>query len=472
MMTQQHRVQLLLMVALDNGANGVCAQQAAMVELAAEIGLVIILSPPMVAKNALETTWKMTFAMTMFAQWMVTLVSGANGAFAAGPVELEVEVPPGNVTIQLRCLGANHAKEITRNPNHATLNIAQLMATLAHGHCGPLAPRPVELESATDQGCVTTQPLPLEENHVLVNTRRAPPVILRSAQLMVDMKTGANGRVVAKHVTLEIGSEAGLAIIQNHNMAAKHVLINMDLEVINRMNSVILTHVQWMEDLDNGTTGLHALSLVELDLEIGRGNVTTLYPRLVANHALATSRNRRTATKIRVQGLVTGACGPLGASALSHVELGGTPGTGSVTILHLNLEDKTVKAKSKRRELATPNYAQLMDTLDFGATGVAAARLVVLGLEAETGSVTVLLLNMVASLALAISRKMNNVTPMLVQEMEHGANGSLGPPVIRPVALGGKSDKESATIHHLHSEELIARARNRKRLPVTPTSAQ
>merc|ERR1711970_70119 len=440
------------MVALDNGANGVCAQQAAMVELAAEIGLVIILSPPMVAKNALETTWKMTFAMTMFAQLMVTLVSGANGAFAAGPVGLEVEVPPGNVTIQLRCLGANHAKEITRNPNHATHNIAQLMATLAHGHCGPPAPRPVELESATDQGCVTTQRLPLEENHVLVNTRRAPLVILRSAQLMVDMKTGANGRVVAKHVTLEIGSEAGLAIIQNHNMEAKHVLINMDL--------------------DNGTTGLHALSLVELDLEIGRGNVTTLYPRLVANHALATSRNRRTATKIRVQGLVTGACGPLGASALSHVELGGTPGTGSVTILHLNLEDKTVKAKSKRRELATPTCAQLMDTLDFGATGVAAARLVALGLEAETGSVTVLLLNMVASLALAISRKMNNVTPMLVQEMEHGANGSLGPPVIRIVELGGKSGKESATIHHLHSEELIARAKNRKRLPVTPTSAQ
>merc|ERR1711862_949084 len=144
---------------------------------------------------------------------------------------------------------------------------------------------------------------------------------------------------------------------------------------------------------------------------IGRGNVTTLYPRLVANHALATSRNRRTATKIRVQGLVTGACGPLGASALSHVELGGTPGTGSATILHLNSEDKTVKAKSKRRELATPNYAQLMDTLDFGATGVAAARLV-LDLEAGTGSVTVPSLNMVASLASAISRKMNNVTPI------------------------------------------------------------
>jgi len=472
MMTQQHRVQLLLMVALDNGANGVCAQQAAMVELAAEIGLVIILSPPMVAKNALETTWKMTFAMTMFAQWMVTLVSGANGAFAAGPVELEAEVPPGNATIQLRCLGANHAKEITRNPNHATLNIAQLMATLARGHCGPLAPRPVELESATDQGCVTTLPLPLEENHVLVNTRRAPPVILRSAQLMVDMKTGANGRVVAKHVTLEIGSEAGLAIIQNHNMEAKHVLINMDLEVINRMNSVILTHVQWMEDLDNGTTGLHALSLVELDLEIGRGNVTTLYPRLVANHALATSRNRRTATKIRVQGLVTGACGPLGASALSHVELGGTPGTGSVTILHLNLEDKTVKAKSKRRELATPNYAQLMDTLDFGATGVAAARLVVLGLEAGTGSVTALLLNMVASLVSAISRKMNNVTQTNAQKMEHGANGSPGPTVISLVELGGKLDIGSATTHCPHSEEPIAKATSKKRLPVTLNSAQ
>merc|ERR1712098_203014 len=112
------------------------------------------------------------------------------------------------------------------------------------------------------------------------------------------------------------------------------------------------------------------------------------------------------------------------------------------------------------------------DNLDIGATGAAAARLVVLGLEAETGSVTVPSLNMVASLALAISRKMHGVTPMLVQEMEHGANGSLGPPVIRLVELGGKSGKESATIHHLHSEELIARARNRKKLPVTLISAQ
>jgi len=154
------------------------------------------------------------------------------------------------------------------------------------------------------------------------------------------------------------------------------------------------------------------------------------------------------------------------------VELGGTLGTGSVTTHPLPLEGRTVKAKNKRRELVTPKCAQLMDNLDIGATGAAAARLVVLGLEAGTGSVTVLLLSMVASLALAISRKMNNVTPTLVQEMEHGANGSLGPPVIRPVALGGKSDKESVTIHHLHSEELIARARNRRRLPVTPTSAQ
>jgi len=72
-----------------------------------------------------------------------------------------------------------------------------------------------------------------------------------------------------------------------------------------------------------------------------------------------------TATMSHVQEPVTGACGPLGASALSHVELGGTLGTGSVTIHHLNLEGLTVKAKSKRRENATPNHAQASASVHY-----------------------------------------------------------------------------------------------------------
>jgi len=131
-----------------------------------------------------------------------------------------------------------------------------------------------------------------------------------------------------------------------------------------------------------------------------------------------------------------------------------------------------VKAKNKRRELAILLSAQLTDNLDFGATGALAARLVALDPGAGRGNVTALLLKMVASPALATLRRMKTATPMIVLELVIGANGSPGPPVIRPVTLAGKLDRGSVTVHHLHLGDLIARATNRKRLPVTLNSAQ
>jgi len=154
------------------------------------------------------------------------------------------------------------------------------------------------------------------------------------------------------------------------------------------------------------------------------------------------------ATPTHAQKPVTGACGPLGASALSHVELGGTLGTGSVTIHHLNLEGLTVKAPSKRRELATPNYAQLMVLLGPGPPGPLVTRLVVEGRKTGGDIATPRPPPMGAGTARATIRSLKAATPINVQKwsMVVGAHGPMWVVAPHPVALGTKSKSGSATI--------------------------
>jgi len=463
----QSLFQIQLMVALASGRPGALAP--ALVELGTRKGqgFVIVQHLQMEAGNVLAVTLRIKSVTSINVQWMVASICGVSGVVAAGLVALGRGARQGCVTTQLPVVEENPALGSTRDLSPVTSSSAQLMEDLVHGPFGVSAARVVDLETRTGQGNVTILPLLMEVIPAWETSIRTKFATANPAQFMAVTVNGPNGLLVARLVELESVPAQGNATTPSLNMVAMDVLGNHS-----RKNFVINTIAQLMEYLDSGLTGLHAPSLVELDLEIGQGTVITQHLNLVVNHALATSSSKRTVTLITVQELVTGVSGLLGASALCHVELGGTPGTGSVTTHPLPLEGRTVKAKNKKRELVTLKCAQLMDNLDIGATGVAAARLVVLDLEAGTGSVTALLLNMVASLVSAISRKMNNVTQTNAQKMEHGANGSPGPTVISLVELGGKLDIGSATTHCPHSEEPIAKATSKKRLPVTLNSAQ
>jgi len=120
-------------------------------------------------------------------------------------------------------------------------------------------------------------------------------------QFMVVGANGLNGKNVQCHVEALIRPELEYVIIQLQNSVAMIVLWMAQVPL--KLNDVMKTHAQLMEDSAIGMNGQHALLNAEAETKQELDDATTLYQNLVVWNARVTLQNANVATWILVHRL-------------------------------------------------------------------------------------------------------------------------------------------------------------------------